>query len=338
MSHIVAVAASGDASGQGPDAPATPAIVVLDGHTLNPGDNPWDAVAVHGRLTIYDRTAEPLVVERALSADIVLTNKTPLPVTVLEQLPALRFIGVLATGYNIVDVAAARRRGIPVSNVPEYGTDSVAQHVFALLLELCHRVGEHDAAVRNGEWTASPDFCFWKEPPIELAGLTIGIIGWGRIGRRVAAIARAFGMQVIAGGGAHTSTDDVPRASVEEVFARSDVISLHCPLTTENTGFVNRALLRRMKPGAFFINTARGGLVDEAALAAALTAGELAGAAVDVVSAEPMRADNPLLGARNCIITPHLAWGSLAARRRLIAQTADNVAAFVSGRPINVVN
>jgi len=314
------------------------AIVVLDGHTLSPGDNPWDAVAGQGSLTVYDRTPEPRIVERARPAEIVLTNKTPLTASTLAQLPALRFIGVLATGFNIVDVAAARQRGIPVSNVPEYGTDSVAQHVFALLLALCHRVEAHSAAVHAGEWAASPDFCFWKTPPIELAGLTMGIVGLGRIGRRLAAIAHAFGMQVIAAGRGRTSGDAVTRASVEDVFAHSDVISLHCPLTAENAGFVNQALLRRMKPTAFFINTARGGLVDEAALAAALNAGQLAGAAVDVVSVEPIGAENPLLRARNCMITPHLAWASLAARRRLMAQTARNIAAFLAGRPIHVVN
>jgi glycerate dehydrogenase len=313
-------------------------LVVLDGYTLNPGDNPWDAVAGQGALTVYDRTPVSLVVERARSAHILLTNKTPLTAPTLAQLPRLQFVSVLATGYNIVDVGAARQRGIAVSNVPEYGTASVAQHVFALLLELCHRVAAHSAAVHAGEWTASPDFCFWKAPPIELAGLTMGIIGLGRIGGRVAALARAFGMRVIAAGDANRPTDTLERASVSEVFARGDVISLHCPLTVKTAGFVTRELLRRMKPTAFFINTARGGLVDEAALAAALDAGEIAGAAVDVVSVEPMRPDNPLLGARNCVITPHIAWASLAARRRLMAATACNIAAFLSGQPINLVN
>jgi glycerate dehydrogenase len=318
--------------------PRPASLVVLDGYTLNPGDNPWDDLAGLGTLTVYDRTPESGLIERARPADILLTNKTPLAATALAQLPALRFIAVLATGYNIVDVVAARQRGIPVSNVPEYGTDSVAQHVFALLLELCHRVGEHSAAVHAGEWAAAPDFCFWKMPPVELAGLTMGIVGFGRIGRRVAALADAFGMHVIAAGRGTAPPHDVPRASVEELFACSDVVSLHCPLTADNAGFVNQRLLGRTKPSAFFINTARGGLVDEAALAAALNAGQLAGAAVDVVSIEPMRPDNPLLGARHCIITPHIAWASRAARRRLMAQTVRNVAAFLSGRPINVVN
>jgi glycerate dehydrogenase len=336
-----AAARHSDPTGGGrvePPAGGRAALVVLDGYTLNPGDNPWDAVAGQGALTVYDRTPASLIVERARPADILLTNKTPLAAPTLAQLPALRFISVLATGYNIVDVVAARRRGIAVSNVPEYGTDSVAQHVFALLLELCHRTAAHSAAVHAGEWTASPDFCFWKAAPIELAGLTMGIVGFGRIGRRVAAVARAFGMQVLAAGRGSGPAGGVEGATVEDIFARSDVVSLHCPLTADNAGFVNRELLRRMKPTAFFINTARGGLVDEAALAAALNAGWLAGAGVDVVSVEPMRPDNPLLGARHCVITPHIAWASLAARRRLMAATARNVAAFLSDQPINVVN
>ncbi|HXQ24655.1 MAG TPA: D-2-hydroxyacid dehydrogenase [Candidatus Acidoferrales bacterium] len=305
-------------------------IVVLDGYTLNPGDNPWDEVARLGELTVYERTPTEHIVPRARDADVILTNKTPLTAATLAQLPALRFISVLATGYNIVDTEAARRRGIPVSNVPEYGTDSVAQHVFALLLELCHHVGLHDSAVKSGEWTRSPDFCFWKSPPLELAGLTMGIIGFGRIGRRVGALAQALGMRVVTAGRG--------MADFWKVFSAADVVSLHCPLTSENAGFVNRELLQRMKPSAFFVNTARGGLVDERALAEALNAGVLAGAAVDVVAVEPMRADNPLLTARNCVITPHIAWASLAARRRLMATTVQNVAAFLAGQPINVVN
>lgn len=316
-------------------------IVVLDGYTLNPGDNPWDALAELGALTVYDRTAPELIVPRARDAAVVLTNKTPLMADTLAQLPRLRFISVLATGYNVVDVAAARAQGIAVANVPEYGTDSVAQHVFALVLELAHRVGAHDAAVHAGAWTAAPDFCFWQSPPIELAGLTMGIVGFGRIGRRVGELAHALGMQVIA---ASRSRREPPAyrpfrwGNIPAVFAGADIVSLHCPLTEETTAFVNRDLLRRMKPSAWLINTARGGLVDEAALADALNAGRLAGAAVDVVSEEPIGATNPLLGARNCLITPHMAWGSLAARRRLMAATVENVRAFLAGRPINVVN
>jgi glycerate dehydrogenase len=316
-------------------------VVVLDGYTLNPGDNPWDELARLGELTVFDRTPPDQIVARAADAQVVLTNKTLLAATTLAQLPRLRFIAVLATGYNVVDGAAARVRGIPVSNVPEYGTQSVAQHVFALLLELCHHVGLHDSAVKAGEWTRSVDFCFWKTPPIELSGQTMGIVGLGRIGRRVGTLAHAFGMNVLAAGG--TRRDDpgyrpFAWSTIPELFAAADVISLHCPLTVDNAGFVNRDILRHVKPSAFFINVARGGLVDEAALAEALNAGHLAGAAVDVVSHEPMRADNPLLRARNCIITPHIAWASLAARRRLMAATVKNVVAFIAGRPINVVN
>jgi glycerate dehydrogenase len=316
-------------------------IVVLDGHTLNPGDNPWDLLARLGELQVYDRTPAEHIVARARDADVVLTNKTPLDAATIASLPQLRFIAVLATGYNLVDIGAARVRGIPVSNVPEYGTDSVAQHVFALLLELCHHVGAHDAAVRAGEWTRAADFCFWQAPLVELAGLTMGVVGFGRIGRRVGELAHAFGMAVLAAGGS-SRPDPGYRpfewVEIAALFARADVISLHCPLTADNAAFVNRELLRRVKPTAFLINAARGGLVDERALAEALNAGRLAGAAVDVVSAEPMRADNPLLGARNCIITPHIAWATLAARRRLMATAVQNVEAFLAGKPINVVN
>lgn len=316
-------------------------IVVLDGYTLNPGDNPWAALARLGALTVYDRTPNDQIIERARDAEIALTNKTPLTAATLAQSPRLRFIGVLATGYNVVDTTAARARGIPVSNVPEYGTDSVAQHAFALLLELCQHVGLHDAAVQAGEWTRATDFCIWKTTPMELAGLTMGIVGFGRIGRRVGRLAHAFGMSVIAAGGSrrdHPGHEPFAWATVQKLFAVADVISLHCPLTADNAAFVNRDLLRTVKPSALFINAARGGLVDEAALADALNAGQLAGAAVDVVSVEPMRVDNPLLQARNCIITPHIAWASLAARRRLMAATVKNVEAFMAGRPINVVN
>lgn len=316
-------------------------IVVLDGYTLNPGDNPWDELAQLGDLMVYDRTPREQIVERARGAEIVITNKTPLTATTLGQLPRLQFVAVLATGYNVVDVAAARARGIPVSNVPEYGTDSVAQHVFALLLELCHHVALHDAAVKAGEWIRSVDFCFWKAPPLELSGLTMGIVGFGRIGQRVGALAHAFGMNVLAAGGTRREDPGYrPFAwtTMPQLFVAADVVSLHCPLTADNAQFVNRDRLQHVKPSAFFINVARGGLVDETALAEALNAGRLAGAAVDVVSAEPMRPDNPLLGARNCLITPHMAWASLAARRRLMLATAKNVEAFLAARPINVVN
>lgn len=315
-------------------------IVVLDSATLNPGDNPWDDVAALGDLTTYERTPPELAVERARDAEIVLTNKTLVDAAAIAALPKLRFIAVLATGYNVVDVAAAQARGIPVSNVPEYGTAGVAQHVFALLLELCHKVGEHDAAVHAGEWSRALDFCFWKQTPIELAGLTMGIVGFGRIGRHVGTIAHAFGMAILASARRRHDAPIYPAfewAETPEIFARADVISLHCPLDAGNARFVNRALLERAKPSALLINTARGGLVDENDLAAALNDGVIAGAAVDVVSAEPMHPDNPLLRARNCILTPHIAWASLAARRRLMATTVENIRAFLAGAPIHRV-
>lgn len=316
-------------------------IVVLDGFTLNPGDNPWDAVARLGELTVHDRTPRELTLERASGAAILLTNKTLLDAAILAALPELRFVSVLATGFNVVDLAAAGRLGIPVSNVPEYSSATVAQHVFALLLELTNRVGLHDAAVKDGEWSRCPDFSFCEGPLVELAGLTLGLVGFGRIGRCVARIASAFGMRVIA------HTPHPPRAADEplvdfvplaELFATADVVSLHCPQTAENTGFVDGVLLAGMKPSALLINTARGGLVNEHDLAEALNRGKLAGAALDVVSCEPILADNPLLSARNCLITPHLAWAALAARKRLMSQTAANIAAFLDGNPVNVVN
>lgn len=317
-------------------------IVVLDGHTLNPGDNPWDELAALGDLTVHVRSAADEVVPRALGAEVVLTNKTHLDAAALAALPGLRFVGVLATGYNVVDVAAARAHGITVSNVPEYGTDFVAQHVFALLLELANAVGEHDAAVHAGEWQRCPDFSFWTRPLLELAGLTMGIVGYGRIGRRVGDIARALGMRVLAsarpGRPLPPATETETWCGLDELFATSDVVTLHCPLTADNERFVNAQVLGRMKRSAFLINAARGQLVDEAALADALAAGTIAGAGLDVVSAEPIDADNPLLRAPNCVITPHVAWASLAARRRLMATTVANVRAFLAGSPVNVVS
>ena len=317
-------------------------IVVLDGHTLNPGDCPWDPVARLGEFTAHDRTPADQIVPRAAGAEIVLTNKTPLSEDALSQLPGLRFISVLATGYNVVDTLAARKRGIPVSNVPIYGTDSVAQFTFALLLELCHHVGRHGERVRSGEWSRQVDFCFWDSPLIELAGRTMGIVGFGRIGLRVGELAHAFGMEVLAydavPGPPPPQYEPFAFATLEEVFSRCDVVSLHCPLAADNAGMVNARLLGRMQPHAVLLNTARGGLVREADLATALNAGRIAGAAVDVVSAEPIRPDNPLLSARNCLITPHIAWATVAARRRLMETTARNVEAFLRGEPIHVVN
>lgn len=316
-------------------------IVCLDGFTLNPGDNPWTAVEAQGELTVYERTPPELVVERARGADVVLTNKTVLDADTLAQLPDVKFIAVLATGYNVVDTAVARERGIPVSNVPIYGTDSVAQFVFALLLELCHRVGHHGERVRDGEWARRGDFCFWDTPLVELSGLTMGIVGFGRIGRRTAELAHAFGMSVLATDIQHGETpayEPFAWCDVDQLFAQADVVSLHCPQTADNVGFVQRDLLASMKASAFLINTSRGPLVNEADLAAALNGGVIAGAAVDVVSSEPIAADNPLMTARNLIVTPHMAWGTLAARRRLMATTAENVRAFAAGAPVNVVN
>jgi glycerate dehydrogenase len=312
-------------------------IVVLDGHTLNPGDNPWDDLARLGTLEVHDRTPPDTVVAAAAGADIVLTNKTRLDATTLAELPVLRFVAVLATGYDVVDCRAAAARGVVVSNVPAYASESVAQHVFALLLELASRTGERDAAVHAGEWIRAPDFSFWDVPPVELAGLTLGVVGLGRIGLRVVSIARAFGMEVVAATRSGRARDDVEVVTLSELFERADVVSLHCPLTDATAGLVDATMLERMKPTAFLINTARGALVDERALASALAAGRIAGAAVDVVSAEPMRADNPLLAAPRCLITPHVAWASLAARRRLMETTVANVRAFLSGRPINRV-
>lgn len=317
-------------------------IVVLDGHTLNPGDNPWDELAALGELVVHDRSAPDEIVPRARGAAVALTNKTHLDAATLAALPELRYVGVLATGYNVVDVAAARAHGVTVTNVPEYGTDFVAQHVFALLLELANAVGEHDAAVHAGEWQRCPDFSFWTRPLLELAGLTMGIVGYGRIGRRVGDVARALGMLVLAsarpGSPLPPATATEAWCELEELFAASDVVTLHCPLTADNERFVNARLLARMKRSAFLINAARGPLVDEAALARALTDGTIAGAGLDVVSAEPIRADNPLLRAPNCVITPHVAWASLAARRRLMATAVGNVRAFLAGAPVNVVS
>lgn len=316
-------------------------IVVLDGYTLNPGDNPWDALEQLGDLTVHDRTPLAQVVERAAGAEIVLTNKTVLDAAALAQLPALRLIAVLATGYNVVDIGAARAHGIVVSNVPEYGSDDVAQHTLALILELCHRVGDHARAARAGEWSKAPDFCFWLSPPRSLDGQTLGIVGYGRIGRRVAALGRALGMRIVASSRLQRSGGGEPPdafRTIPDLFAEADVISLHCPLTDDNARFVDARLLARVKPHALLINTARGGLIDEPALAAALNEGRLGGAGLDVLSQEPPPAGHPLLAARNCVVTPHLAWASLAARRRLMAASVANVRAFLAGKPVNVVS
>ncbi len=316
-------------------------IVALDGHTLNPGDNPWDPVAALGDFSVYDKTSDELVLERAAGAQVILTNKVPLTPAVFDALPDLQFVSVTATGYNVVDTEAASARDIPVSNIPVYGTDSVAQYAMALLLELCHHVGHHDNAVHRGGWKDSGYWSFWETPLMELAGKTIGLIGFGRIGQRVGELAHAFGMEVWAYA---PSPKDAPAyapfalKSVEEIFAGADVVSLHCPQTPENTGFVNADLLATMKEGALFINTGRGGLVDEQALLEALRAGKPRAAATDVASTEPIENGNPLLQAPNLLITPHMAWATVEARKRLMGMTADNIKAFQDGSPINLVN
>lgn len=316
-------------------------IVVLDGYTLNPGDNPWDEVAAFGELVVHDRTPEDLVLERCRGARILLTNKTRLSAATIAQLPELRLICVLATGYNVVDLEKSAQLGIPVVNVPEYGSDSVAQHAIALLLELTNRVAQYHEAVLRGEWSRSVDFTLVAQPLTELQGRSIGIVGLGRIGARVAAVAQALGMEILAYNPRHRGAPQglaVRWLELDELFAEADVVSLHCPLNAENEGLVNAARLSLMRPHALLINTSRGGLVNESDLADALNRGEIAGAAVDVAAREPIPADSPLLSAKNCIITPHIAWATLAARRRLMATTAQNIASFLSGSPQNVVN
>ncbi len=314
-------------------------IVVLDGHTLNPGDLCWDALHALGTCEIHDRTPPGQLAARCADAEVLITNKALVPREVIAALPKLRFITVTATGFNIVDAAAARERGIPVSNVPLYGTRAVAQFTIAMLLELCHHIGAHSDSVRAGDWVKSADWCYARTPLLELDGLTLGIVGWGRIGQATADIARAMGMKIIAA----SRTPKPPRDGVEFVdmdtlFRRADVVSLHCPLTPETKSLVNAQRLTLMKPTAFLLNTSRGPLLDEAAVADALNSGRIAAAGLDVLSCEPPKADNPLLTARNCLITPHQAWAARAARARLLETSVANVKAFLAGAPQNVVN
>jgi len=311
-------------------------ITILDGWTTNPGDLSWSPLESLGVLTVHDRTAAGEVVARGAGAECLLTNKVPIDAAAIEALPGLAYIGVLATGHNVVDGAAARARGIPVCNVPEYSTPNVAQATFALLLELTNRVGHHAATVRAGRWSSCPDFCYWDGDLVELAGLTLGIVGYGRIGRAVAAIGRAFGMRILAH---RLSAAGGPEAAdIDTLLRESDVVSLHCPLTPATAGLMNARNIAKMKRTAFLINTSRGPLIDEPALAAALEADRIAGAGLDVLAAEPPSATNPLLTARNCVITPHVAWAARNARRRLIETSADNLRGFVAGTPRNVVN
>jgi len=316
-------------------------IVVLDGYCLNPGDLNWEGLRGLGDVAVYDRTRVDEVLERAAGASAVFTNKTPLPGYILEQLPELRYIGVLATGYNVVDVDAARARGVVVTNIPTYGTSSVAQFVFALLLELCHNVGVHAGAVRAGEWSHNPDWSFWKSPLVELAGKTMGIVGFGRIGRQTGRIADAMGMRVLANDTNQTNAPDYDGfawAGFEELLRESDVVSLHSPLFPETRGMINARTLALMKPSAFLINTSRGPLIVDQELADALDNGVIAGAGLDVLSVEPPGDNNPLLRARNCLVTPHIAWATREARSRLMDLAVQNLAAWVSGAPRNVIS
>lgn len=320
-------------------------IVVLDGHVVNPGDNPWDALAALGELTVYDRTAPEDVLERAKDAEIVLTTKTRLPAETIARLPVLQYIGVLATGYDVVDAAAAAQRGVVVTNAPGYATNAVAEHVFALLFALFRRAEAHNAGVKQGKWAQNPDWCYWEHTQVDMAGKVMGIIGFGNTGRRVAELARAFGMSVLAYSprpkaplAACDSPAEFAFVELDELLARADVISLHCPLTALTRSIMSASRIAAMRPGGYLINTARGGLVDEQAVADALRDGHLAGAGFDVVSKEPIEPDNPLLTAPNCLITPHIAWASLEARTRLTAMVVENVAAFLHGSPIHVVN
>lgn len=314
-------------------------LVVLDCYATNPGDLSWDAFHAVADCQLHDRTSPEAIVGRSQGAEFLLTNKTPLTADTLARLPSLRYIGVLATGTNVVDVPAARAREICVTNVPGYGTRSVAQHTLALILEATNQVGFHAATVQAGAWTASPDWCYWRRPLVELDGLTLGLIGYGQIGRQVAALARAFGMNIVAlrRPGPERVEDGVAFLPIDDLLAVSDVVSLHCPLTEDTRNLINAASLARMKPSALLINTSRGPLINEADLASALHRGQIAGAALDVLSAEPPPADHPLLSAPNCLITPHQAWGTLAARKRLLEIAAANVRAFLAGHPQNIV-
>jgi glycerate dehydrogenase len=315
-------------------------IVILDGYALNPGDLSWAELQKLADVEVHDRTPEAEVVARAVDADMVMTNKTPLSAATLAQLPKLRYIGVLATGYNIVDTNAARDKGVVVTNIPTYGTASVAQFAIALLLELCHHVGLHGEAVRKGEWSQNPDWSFWKTPLIELSGRTIGIVGFGRIGRQTAAIAAALGMRIVANDNNEANAPDYPDFAwmpVDRLLRESDVISLHCPLFPENKGMIDRERLSQMKRTAFLLNTSRGPLVVDQDLADALNEGVIAGAGLDVLSVEPPVASNPLLSAKNCIVTPHIAWATKEARSRLLDTAVENVKAFLDGRTQNTV-
>ena len=318
-------------------------LVVLDGYTENPGDLSWKGLEALGELTVYDRTSyteSPLIAQRIGDAEIVIMNKTPISRATIDACPNIRLIAVLATGYNVVDYQHAREKGIPVVNVPTYGTASVSQFSIALLLEICHHIGHHSASVHNGDWAANPDWCYWDYPLIELAGKTIGIIGFGRIGQAEGRIAKAMGMRVLAydiypNDSGHAVGESV---HLDTLLAQSDVVSLHCNLTPENTGLINKETIAKMKGGAILLNNARGQLIVEQDVADALNSGKLAAAGLDVVYTEPIRPDNPLLTAKNCILTPHISWAPKESRQRIMEITAENIRAFLNGTPQNVVN
>ncbi len=321
-------------------------IVVLDGYTLNPGDLSWKGFEDLGNLTVYDRTSYDvndidLIVQKSKDADAIIINKTPISRKALDKLPNLKYIGLLATGYNVVDIDAAKEKGITVTNVPTYGTDSVAQMTFALLLELTNNVGIHNAAVKAGKWSKSPDWCFWESPLIQLSGKTLGIIGYGRIGQSVGKIAQAFGMKVIAMANnprKELENKDMKYVELDELLGNSDFISLHCPLTDETKGIINKKSIHKMKSNVMIINTSRGGLIVEDDLADALNRERIAGAALDVVSVEPIKPDNPLLKAKNCILTPHISWAPIESRERLMNIAVNNLVEYLKGQSVNVVN
>ena len=318
-------------------------MVILDGYTENPGDLSWSELEKLGELTVYDRTSltdEEEIAARIDNADILLTNKTPVSAAALDKNPGVKYISVLATGYNIVDVEAARARGIPVSNVPAYGTAAVAQFAIAMLLEICHHVAHHSETVHAGRWEQSPDWCYWDYPLIELQGKTMGIIGFGRIGQQTGRIAKAMGMNILATGSRPTDSgrEIAEYVELDELLARSDVIALHCPLFPSTQGIISRENIAKMKDGVILLNNSRGPLIDEQALADALNSGKVYAAGLDVVSTEPIRGDNPLLKAKNCFITPHISWAPKESRQRIMDCTVDNIKAFLDGEPVNVVN
>ena len=316
-------------------------IVVLDGYTLNPGDLSWDGLKALGDVVVYDRTPADKTIERIGDAEIVFTNKTVINKEVFDACSEIKFIGVLATGYNVVDVATAKGKGIPVTNIPTYGTTAVSQITIALLLEICHHIGEHSKSVANGDWTNCPDWCYWNSPLIELAGKTLGIIGFGRIGQGTAKIAQALGMKVLAFDSYEVEalkSDTLQYVSLDELLANSDVISLHCPLFESTQGIINKSNIAKMKDGVIIINTSRGPLVVEEDLTDALNSGKVYAAGLDVVSSEPIKADNPLLTAKNCIITPHIAWAPKESRSRLMNIAIDNLQKFLENAPVNIVN